>query len=71
ESFLNQPEEWTQDDLIKEIVEKVEEDNHQEFEDYFQDTKQPQVALEDFSHQLVEWSEDDFEREIMEPLESL
>ncbi|GKB00790.1 NAC domain-containing protein [Tanacetum coccineum] len=81
ESFLNQPEEWTQDDLIKEIVEKVEEDNlspwslskdhHQEFEDYFQDTKQPQVALEDFSHQLVEWSEDDFEREIMESLQSL
>nr|GFA10065.1 hypothetical protein [Tanacetum cinerariifolium] len=79
--FLNQPGEWTQDDLFKEIMEKVEEDNlsprslskdhHQEFQDYFQDTKQPQVALEGFSHQLVEWSEDDFKREIMEPLESL
>ncbi|GKC44307.1 hypothetical protein Tco_1062029 [Tanacetum coccineum] len=62
ESFLNQPEEWTQDDLFKEIMEKVEEDN---LSPRSLSKDHHQVALKGFSHQLVEWSEEDFEREIM------
>nr|GFA89830.1 hypothetical protein [Tanacetum cinerariifolium] len=77
EFFLNQPQEWTQDDLFKEI-ERVKEGilsphslsnvHEQELQDCFQDTKQPQVTSHGSLNQLMEWSEDDFQRKIMQPL---
>nr|GEX23029.1 putative reverse transcriptase domain-containing protein [Tanacetum cinerariifolium] len=68
--------EWTQDDLFKEIMKKVEEDNssprslskdhRQEFQDYFQDTKQPQVM----AISVISVSSDSFEDKVGTPTDT-
>ncbi|GKD75356.1 hypothetical protein Tco_1333638 [Tanacetum coccineum] len=77
QSFPDQPMEWTQDDLFKEIMENLDEKNmspqspidfFQEANNYYQDTEQPEVMLRSLRAQPTEWTEDDLE-EIMENLD--